>query len=187
MRTKTNKTVFRVFLDLSGQKEERWLEHMARQGWFLTKIPVLFYRFRKGEPGDWVYRLDFHHSHKLDRAEYLSLFKDAGWEYVAGSWGRFYFRTPAGLGRAPEIFTDNDSRIALYKRIVSGLGLFLAVLLLQISNMLTNRFHRGSFWLIVLIMASAIALTLAFGLFGIFVRIHRLKKGRVSPAPINER
>lgn len=86
----------------------------------------------------------------------------------------------------PEIFTDKDSRIALHKRIITGLGLFVVILILEISNMLTNRFPRGAFWLIVLLMTSAIALALGYGLLRVYSQIRRLKKGQVSPAPGNK-
>jgi len=180
MKEKTTKTVFRVFLDSSGQREERWLSERARQGWFLKSIPVLFYRFKKGQPGDWVYRIDYRGSSKVDRKEYLGLFKDAGWEFAASSTGRYYFRTKRGQGPMPEIFTDKDSRVALYRRIVAGSTTLLVIMLIDIYSVLMNHRHRNWFSSLMLVLLSALVLLFAFQLVQILARIKRIKKGRAG-------
>jgi hypothetical protein len=181
MKEKTTRTVFRVFLDSSGQREERWLSEMARQGWFLKSIPVLFYRFKKGQPGDWVYRIDYRGSFKVDRKEYLGLFKDAGWEFAASSAGRYYFRTKRGQGPMPEIFTDKDSRVALYRRIIAGSTTLLVIMLMDVYSMLINYRHRNWFSILMLVLFSALALLFAFQLVQITTRIKRIKKGQAQP------
>jgi hypothetical protein len=181
MREKTTKTAFRAFLDSSGQKEELWLSEMARQGWFLKSIPVLFYRFKKGQPGDWVYRIDYRGGARVNRPEYLGLFKDAGWEFAASSAGRYYFRTKRGQGSVPEIFTDKDSRVSLYRRIVAGSTTLLVIMLMDVYSMLINHRHRNWFSVFMLVLLSALALLFAFQLVQIMARIKRIKKGQARP------
>lgn len=181
MKERMTKTVFRAFLDSSGQKEELWLSEMARQGWFLKSIPVLFYRFKKGQLGDWVYRIDYRGGAKVDRKEYLGLFKDAGWEFAASSAGRYYFRTKRGHGPMPEIFTDKDSRVALYRRIIAGSTTLLVIMLIDINSVLRNHRHLNWFSSLMLVLFSALALLFAFQLVQIMARIKRIKKGQAQP------
>jgi len=184
MKEKTTKSVFRVFLDPSGEREERWLSEMARQGWFLKKIPLVFYRFVKGEPGEWVYRIDYRGGAKVDRKEYLGLFKDAGWEFAASSAGRYYFRIKRGHGPAPEIFTDKDSRLAMYRRIIAGSTTLLVIMLIDINSVLRNNRHLNWFSGLMLVLFSALALLFAYQLIQIRARINRAKKSRNQPVSV---
>lgn len=183
MKEKMTKNVFRIFFDMTGQKEERWLSRMARQGWFLKKVPLVFYRFVKGEPGEWVYRIDYRGGAKVDRSEYLGLFKDAGWEFVTMAAGRFYFRTQSGAGPAPEIFTDKDSRVALYRRIVAGSTVLLVIMLIDINSVLRNNRHLNWFSGLMLVLCSALALLFSYQLIQIRARINRIKKGQPQAIP----
>jgi len=177
------KNVFRIFFDMTGQEEERWLSRMASQGWFLEKVPLVFYRFVKGDPGQWVYRIDYRGGAKVDRSEYLGLFKDSGWEFAASAAGRYYFRTRDGAGPAPEIFTDNDSRVAMYRRIIAGSTTLLVIMLIDINSVLRNHGHLNWFSSLMLVLFSALALLFAVQLIQIRARINHIKKGRPRAAP----
>ncbi|MCI0519408.1 MAG: DUF2812 domain-containing protein, partial [Chloroflexi bacterium] len=111
MNAETRK-VFKWFWAWDDEKEEAWLREMAVNGWRLTapELPAS-YTFKKAEPQDMVYRLDFFRGGKTSHAEYLQLFLDAGWEYVGDMSGWNYFRTPAQGDQAPEIYTDNEGKI----------------------------------------------------------------------------
>lgn len=183
MKEMMTKNVFRVFFDMTGQKEEIWLSEMASRGWFLKKVPLVFYRFVKGDPGEWVYRIDYRGGAKVDRKEYLGLFKDAGWEFVTTVAGRFYFRTRAGAGPAPEIFTDKDSRVAMYRRIIAGSTTLLVIMLIDINSVLRNNRHLNWFSGLMLVLFCALALLFAVQLVQIRARINRIKKGQHQAAP----
>jgi hypothetical protein len=76
-------TKFRWFWAWQDEKEEAWLGKMSKQGYHLSSINFPgFYSFGKGEPREYIYRLDYQTFRKKDRQEYLQLFKDAGWEYL---------------------------------------------------------------------------------------------------------
>ena len=126
------KRVWKFFFAWNDWKEEEWLGRMAAEGWHLLRVSPFLYRFRKGEPADLVFRLDYRSGFQRDREEYLSLFREAGWEHRGEMGGWQYFSTPRGDGkRTPEIYTDNPSRAAKYMRL---LFLFFLLLLLQINS-----------------------------------------------------
>jgi hypothetical protein len=113
---------FKWFWGWQDQREEDWLRQMSQAGWHLKEPGVSgFYTFVSGEPRDYVYRLDFIDSPQKDRREYLQLFQDAGWDYLGEAMGWQYFRTLARPGESPEIFTDSDSKIQKYKRMLTFL------------------------------------------------------------------
>ena len=128
---------FRQFLDFD--KEEHWLNEMARSGNLLVKKRFR-YQFRPIEPGRAVVRVDYRDRSMTaaDFEDYRTLFADAGWRHLDGrkDGGPQYF---AAFGATPEadIFSDKESRAARYKRAIaartvlalSSLGLFIAVML----------------------------------------------------------
>ncbi len=117
---------FKYHLIWEDDKEEQWLNDMARQGLHLVHANVLGnYTFARGEPAEVSYRLDYRLGGNRD-ANYFQLFKDAGWEHVMSVNGWEYWRK-AGAGR--DIFTDNGSKIHKYQRILklAGVSILIAV------------------------------------------------------------
>ena len=120
------KSVWRCFFAWNDWKEEEWLGRMAAEGWHLLRVSPFLYRFRKGKPADLVFRLDYRSGFREDREEYLSLFRDAGWEHRGEMGGWQYFSTPRGSGKLPpEIYSDNPSRATKYKRLLLLIALLL--------------------------------------------------------------
>ena len=71
-----------------------------------------------GEPRDYVYRLDWREASRKELPDYLQLFADAGWEHVGSLSGWQYFRRLTAEEPTPEIFTDVDSKVAKYERMI---------------------------------------------------------------------
>lgn len=117
---------FKWFFPWQDQEEERWLEGQSKAGLHLVK-PGLFgrYTFIVGQPKDYIYRLDFHADIK-DKETYIQIFEDAGWEHLDGSSWQ-YFRKAADEDGMTEIFTDNQSKIKKYERILAYYGAFLLI------------------------------------------------------------
>jgi len=174
---KSTKTVFRIMLPWQDQSEERWLAEQARSGWRLRAVHCLSYSFETVAPEDMAYRLDFLPRRGHDRTEYLGLFKDAGWEYVGrrGFWQ--VFRKPVVDGVVPQIYTDPQSRIAMYRRVVGLLGMLLALMITQTAPRLSLPSRPGSD-LPAIIIAIQLSLTAAFlyGIVRLLLVIHGLKK-----------
>ena len=116
---------YRFFAAWADQQEERWLEQMAAQGWHLVSGGIRFV-FERGEPVQMRYRLDYRPVYPQGQGEYLSLFRDAGWEYVGDFLSWHYFRSPVSAA-APEIFTDTESRVAKYRSLLVLLALVLVM------------------------------------------------------------
>ena len=79
----TAKKIHKVFTISDFEKEENFLREQHRQGYELTSYTGLTcYRFKKCEPKDVVYRLDYCGAEAGEKAEYIQMFQDYGWEYL---------------------------------------------------------------------------------------------------------
>jgi hypothetical protein len=110
---------------------------MAQTGWHLSKVSLFgSYHFNSGDPAHIVYRLDYQPTSKArDLHEYLTFFEDAGWEYVGEMSNWRYWRKAVAPGETAEIFTDNESKVRKYRRLMLFLG-FIFILLLVLGNSL---------------------------------------------------
>jgi hypothetical protein len=125
------------FWHWEDDKEEAWLEQMARQGLHLVKASTFGqYFFARGEARDMVYRLDFVQSNKKDEA-YFQLFRDAGWEHAGEMLGWQYWRKEVKPGETPEIFTDIESKVRKYQRLRGFLAIVFLPVAMYIFNMRT--------------------------------------------------
>jgi hypothetical protein len=126
---------FRWFWAWQDEKEEAWLAELARKGLHLQSVsPFGFYHFRQGEPGDYVFRLDFQPLKAQDRESYLQLFEDAGWDHVGDLGGWVYFRHEIDGAEIPEIYSDQESKIGKYQRVLAFLVIFLPVMIVVMPN-----------------------------------------------------
>jgi hypothetical protein len=170
----TSMTKFRWFWAWNDDKEEAWLREMAQNGWHLTQVGFPnMYSFEQRAPRDVAYRLDFFTGTK-DKSGYLTLFSDAGWEHVGeyGSWQ--YFRKEVVNGEAPEIFSDNESKIRKYQRVILVLAFVMCILAAITSNSLNNM--EGLFFEIVTFIWFLIILLLGYGIVMLLRRIRQLKR-----------
>jgi len=127
------------------QNEERWLEHMAAQGYKLTRhnsLLTLVYRFVSASPEQVSIKIDYRtFKSQIDFQDYCSLFEDSGWFHVAGTKdsGNQYFRR-VNANSNEDIFSNATSRAERYKRLSNNaLGLcFFFVPLIYVGFMLLN-------------------------------------------------
>jgi hypothetical protein len=112
-------------------KEEAWLEEMSTNGWHLRSVALLCsYTFEKGEAHKYAYRLDYMSMNKAKLEEYLQIFRDAGWEYIGELSNWRYWRKLTAEGETAEIFTDDESKIKKYQRVLFYLGFMLVLLMI---------------------------------------------------------
>ena len=127
------------FLPWQDEKEEAWLEDMSLNGWHLAAVQLpCMYTFDKGEPCRNAYRLDYMMMNRNQLDEYLQIFQDAGWEYVGEMSNWRYWRKKVVSGESPEIFTDNESKIKKYQRLLVIMVFFLIFLTFIGLNMFKN-------------------------------------------------
>jgi hypothetical protein len=142
----TTRRVFRVFSAWHDDRKEAWLSEMARQGWHLQRARFISYTFERGEARDIVYKLDYRPLKKRDRDEYEGLFRAAGWEHVCECSSWHYFRTPAIAGASPDIFSDTESRVAKYKRLLTLFIVLIPVLNIGFMNLRRTPRPEESSW-----------------------------------------
>ena len=122
------KVVYRIATIADYDREAFYLREMHAQGWKLRKVSysiLLFavkYTFEKCQPEQVSYQLDFYPMRKSDRASYLQLFKDCGWEHITNFNGFSYFRKAHSEIESDaefEIYNDAAGRLAMVKRILT--------------------------------------------------------------------
>ena len=129
------KVVRKTFLPHQYEKEEEFLSKMAKEGWgfvkFQSGLPSK-YEFIPCEPMDYIYQLDYVKEEE-NNDSYHQLFADAGWEEVYesngiynGKW--YYFRRIRTDNKHTAIFTDNESKILLYTKLLKDYSLFYLLL-----------------------------------------------------------
>ena len=113
------KTVHKWLWVWDFEKEERWLNVMAMEGWALCEVGFCKYVFERTQPGEYIIRLELH---QYDE-RYIEFMHDTGAEVAGRLFAWVYFRRKSELGPF-DIFSDIDSKIAHLNKI----GRMLAVI-----------------------------------------------------------
>ena len=122
------KIVYRIFTIADYEREALYFREMHAKGWKLRKVSysillfVVKYTFEKCQPEQVSYQLDFYPMEKSERASYLQLFKDCGWEHITDFNGFSYFRKlHSGIESDTEfeIYNDATGKLAMVKRILT--------------------------------------------------------------------
>lgn len=109
---------------LDKDDEEVWLNDWCQQGWAMVSFFMGVVSFVPCQPGEFIYRIDLIPGQFLRAHDYEGyvLFMDEMGVEILQRWGRWvYLRKRAEEGPF-EVYTDVESKIALYRRIR---GLFL--------------------------------------------------------------
>ncbi|MBZ9626148.1 DUF2812 domain-containing protein [Clostridium sp. FP2] len=103
---------------VSLDKEEKWLNEMTSQGWELYR-KYIKYEFRKTSSSNTITKIDYRNfKSKYDFQNYITLFKDCGWEHITGSKtsGKQYFKKMDERA-GDDIFSDVSSKAERYKKL----------------------------------------------------------------------
>lgn len=86
------KRVWRFYNLAEWEKEEAWLNEMAREGWNLTAVGFCRYIFRRGTPGEYIYKLDVVERTASDEVKesYFNFLTECGIRIV-GEWKDWLF------------------------------------------------------------------------------------------------
>lgn len=167
---------FKWFWAWQDEQEEAWLRSMSQKGWHLSSIGLpCIYGFRASEPQDYVYRLDYQTFPKKDKQEYLQLFYDAGWEYIGEMSGWQYFRKEAKEGEALEIFTDVESKVTKYKRVLAFLAFYVVILIAVLSHNIWGDYPY-SWWVIVRVIYLLCMGSFIYAIIRLILRIRQLRR-----------
>lgn len=152
------KVVYRIATIADYEREALYFREMHAKGWKLRKVSysiLLFavkYTFEKCHPEQVSYQLDFYPMEKSERASYLQLFKDCGWEHITDFNSFSYFRKAHSEIESDaefEIYNDVAGKLAMVNRILR-LRLVPVLLLLAIHIpfllKLLNRSNTFDLW-----------------------------------------
>jgi len=165
---------FKWFWAWQDDKEEAWLSEMAQSGWHL-KWPAFpcIYTFEAGAPRDDVYRLDFITSNK-DYQDYLQLFQDAGWVHLGSMGGWQYFRKTKQGTEIPEIYTDPESKMQKYRRLLSLLVIFFPIYIVLLTNSPADSTHL--IYQIGKLLGGFLVILFGIAMIKIYLRMNQLKR-----------
>lgn len=167
------KVVYRIATIADYDREALYLGKMHAEGWKLSKVSYSYllvsvkYSFEKCQPEQVSYQLDFYPMKKSERASYLQLFKDCGWEHITDFNGFSYFRKVLSNIESDaelEIYNDATGKLAMVKRILImrmfPIFLLFSALLLVFSKFISG---GGSFsWEVCLIVIIDCVLLIVF-------------------------
>ena len=169
------KIVYRIFTIADYEREALYFREMHAKGWKLRKVSysiLLFavkYTFEKCQPEQMSYQLDFYPMKKSDRASYLQLFKDCGWEHITDFNGFSYFRKlHSGIESDAEfeIYNDAAGKLAMVKRILTMRMLPILLLFLALLPVFSKFVAGGSSfsWVVFLIFIIDWVLLIVFAI-----------------------
>ena len=145
------KIVYRIFTIADYDREALYLRKMHAEGWKLKKVSysslviAVKYTFEKCQPEQVSYQLDLYPMKKSERASYLQLFKDCGWEHITDFNGFSYFRKlHSGIESDAEfeIYNDAFGKLAVVKRILIIRMIPILLLFLLIFSALLPVFSK---------------------------------------------
>ena len=139
------KKEWKYFSIFNHEKEEEYLRAQHKAGWKFVRVSGIgIYHFERCTPEDVVYQLDYNREGLKNKAEYIRMFADCGWDHIQDYVDFSYFRKPvADMNGDEEIFCDDSSRLAMMERVYKGrmvplMVIFSACLLPQFVINLTN-------------------------------------------------
>jgi hypothetical protein len=172
-----SKTVMKIFFPWQDEKEEKWLDRMAQEGWFLDKVSPYLYTFRKGTPKKCAYRLDYKNTLSNDYEDYLQLFRDAGWTLVGMFANWHYFSVSSEDETMPELFNSNRSKVEKYRRILFvllPLGLLIVSPVFRLFDF--NSYLPFDYGVLLIKGLYALAVILyGFSIIRVLIKIRQLK------------
>lgn len=143
MKTKRK---FRFFYNY--EREEAWLDEMARKGWkFIGRSLFGLYRFEETPPQDLNFRIDYRYiPGQTELLKYLQLFQDSGWQHVYGDNSGFgcdagckYF-VSTSADASEDIFSDASSKAQRYRRQCKYHGFVILITMFLLSYGFSEEF-----------------------------------------------
>ncbi|ELK47199.1 DUF2812 domain-containing protein [Halobacillus sp. BAB-2008] len=153
------KTIRRNFYISDFEEEQEFLSSQHNAGWRLKDIQGKKYLFEKCDKEAVIYQIDFNPKEQ-HKSEYVQLFTDFGWEFIAEKDGRFYFSKPALQCSEEKIFSDRETKRIMCSKIIRRKLVQLiplSVISIFISCVLTlSMFHYEFFPLGIVFIVSLI-------------------------------
>lgn len=159
MEKKEIKKLWRFYSIADYEKEEAFLNEMARAGWNLTAVGFCRYIFRRGNEGEYIYKLDLVERTESDEVKesYFNFLTDCGirvvgefkdWIYLQkrASEGPFDMKNDkyTRLRQVNKVYSFSLRTLCNLLRIFAGIELVLSLLLMLMSdNVRVTEFCNG--------------------------------------------
>ena len=138
---KTSKIAINWFVDFD--KEEQWLNDMCKKGWAFWHTNGVIYRFKKCDPGEFIYQIDFDEKKPHEGVgDYVAFRSSCGDQLVDKHKSKIYWRRETASGPF-----ESENNVAAK---------------LRLTNKAFN-FHLNSFIGLTLIAALAYLILLPVG------------------------
>ena len=128
---------FKLYFD--KDKETKWLNDMADQGWAMNGFFAGFYRFEPCEKGKYTYQIDFGNEFFSVSDDYREFMSDSDIEIIQ-SWGFWVFLRKLSSEGEFQLYTDVDSQIEHYKKIRN---MFKAVTVIELICLFIELFSAS--------------------------------------------
>lgn len=128
---------FKLYFD--KDKETRWLNDMADQGWAMNGFFAGFYKFEPCEKGKYTYQIDFGNEFFSVSDDYREFMSDSDIEIIQ-SWGFWVFLRKLSSEGEFQLYTDVDSQIEHYKKIRN---MFKAVTVIELICLFIELFSAS--------------------------------------------
>ena len=178
------KVIYRIATIADYDREALYLRKMHAEGWKLKEVTysiLLFavkYTFGKCQPEQVSYQLDFYPMKKSERASYLQLFKDCGWEHITDFNGFSYFRKAHFEIESDaefEIYNDATGKLDMVHRILRlrllPVLFFLSMLIPLFLKLLSERDVFSGLVFLLTIIDGVLLLALVVQISYIFWRL----------------
>jgi len=111
------KIIKRNFPISDFEEEQAFLMSQHADGWRFVSIKGKKYNFEKCDGEASVYQIDFNPDVR-QKDEYIQLYTDFGWQFIAEKDGRFYFSKSAMCSDENNIFSDRETKAVMCCKII---------------------------------------------------------------------
>ena len=158
MEKKEIKKLWRFYSVADYEKEEAFLNEMARAGWNLTAVGFCRYIFRRGNEGEFIYKLDMVERSESDEVKesYFNFLSDCGIRVVGEFKDWIYLQKPASEGpfdmkndtyaklrHVNKVYSFSLRTVCNLLRLFAGIMVVLILLQLLSNNVSLSEFCNG--------------------------------------------
>ena len=158
MEKKEIKKLWRFYSVADYEKEEAFLNEMARAGWNLTAVGFCRYIFRRGNEGEFIYKLDMVERSESDEVKesYFNFLSECGIRVVGEFKDWIYLQKPASEGpfdmkndtyarlrHVNKVYSFSLRTVCNLLRLFAGIMVVLILLQLLSNNVSLSEFCSG--------------------------------------------
>lgn len=163
---------FKLFLD--KDKEEKWLNELAKNHLALESFIIGFYFFKKSDV-IWEYKVDIYRKSLGNRDDYIKFIEDTGAQLVLNYGFWMIFKRDSSFGEF-ELYTDTKSQLQQYNAIRNAFTIVLLIELFAIGiNLIHNDIYYHKDRLIIISLLMLFVIALLYVIFKTQTIINRIK------------